>query len=178
MQHVNSYIYAFGQQTSQMSSSIGARVLALRLARKLSQPELARRVRISQPSLHNIETNKTKTLRGATLAGLCKELGVTPSSLMEGAAVGAEIEGESELTTIWRSLTTQDQSHVLATARAFRERMIPSRRPPPTAPTSNTGAPTSGPADRMREMMNKREPAPTVRVRTKTVRKQNRGDAS
>lgn len=109
--------------------SIGKTIARLRKARQLSQPELARRVGISQPSLSNIENDKTETLRGETLAGLCRELGVLPDTILRSApdANPAAVAQEAELTAIWRVLTTEDRSHLLAAARAFRERMRPGR---------------------------------------------------
>lgn len=109
--------------------SIGQTIARLRKARQLSQPELARRVGISQPSLSNIENDKTETLRGETLAGLCRELGVLPDTILRSApnTNPTAVAQEAELTAIWRVLTTEDRGHLLAAARAFRERMMPGR---------------------------------------------------
>jgi transcriptional regulator with XRE-family HTH domain len=112
-------------------SSIGKRVAALRTARGLSQAELARRIKIAQPSLHDIESGKTKTLRGETLANLCRELNVQPDAILKGTT-GNRPETlllESELIATWRSLSEADQEHLMAIARA-----LASARPKPPAP--------------------------------------------
>lgn len=54
---------------------IGARVKHLRLAKQLSQPELAKAAKISQPSLSLIERGHTKRLKGDTLMQLAAALG-------------------------------------------------------------------------------------------------------
>lgn len=136
----------------QAVDTIGSRIVALRTARGMSQPELARQIGIKQPSLHNIETGKTVTLRGATLAGLCRVLNVHPEAILGGgsAPTAGQREAmlhESEIIAIWRSLTPGDQDHLLAIARALSQRMTPRgsamapRAPPPPAPPPKRGDP-------------------------------------
>jgi transcriptional regulator with XRE-family HTH domain len=52
-----------------------------RLERGLNQVELARRVGISKAALSDIESGKTRSLRGSTLAGISRELGLSPDEL-------------------------------------------------------------------------------------------------
>ncbi len=48
------------------------------------QPELAKRIGITQPSLSNIESGRTKELAGSTLANLCRVLRSTPDYIVFG----------------------------------------------------------------------------------------------
>lgn len=115
-------------------ATIGERIKTLRKARRLSQPALARLVGISQPSLANIEADKTKTLRGETLAGLCRVLDVAPDVLLGKRRVPSEesLLHESELLGLWRALSEANQEHLLAVARALATK--------PRAPRGSTGA--------------------------------------
>ena len=119
-----------------MAETLGGRIKSLRLARGLAQPDLAARVGISQPSLSNIERNKTEKLRGDTLAGLCRELGVTPDVLLRGTTTRnpESVLHEAEIMGLWRQLTDDDQVHLLAIARALAQRRAPLPRTPPAAP--------------------------------------------
>lgn len=141
----NSPLYAVAPHTARMET-IGQRVARLRKTRGLSQPELARLAGIKQPSLSNIENDKTETLRGVTLAGLCRELGVGPDELLgkTSAPKEAAILMERELVGIWRSLTPDDQGHVIASARAFRERMVPKRGAPEQSQPASAAKPSLG----------------------------------
>jgi transcriptional regulator with XRE-family HTH domain len=102
-------------------ATTGQKVKTLRQARRLSQPALAKLVGISQPSLANIESDKTKTLRGETLAGLCRVLNVSPDVLLGRRRVSSDesLLHESELIGLWRSLSQANQEHLLAIARAL-----------------------------------------------------------
>lgn len=139
----NSHIYCGAAETFGMPS-MGDRIVDLRTALGLSQPELARRIGIKQPSLHNIESGKTKTLRGATLAGLCRVLNVTPEILLQGSRRARSNESvlhEAELLAIWRSLTDADRTHLLAVARALASRPKPPGPGGPSRPaTTDHGA--------------------------------------
>jgi transcriptional regulator with XRE-family HTH domain len=56
-------------------------VKTLRERRGLSQEELGRRIGISKAAISSIEIGRTKSLKGPTLAGLCREFGITPDEL-------------------------------------------------------------------------------------------------
>jgi transcriptional regulator with XRE-family HTH domain len=64
--------------------TLGDRVRQLREAMNLTQPALARAVGVSQPSLYEIESGGTKTLRAETLMGLAKALGEDPEYILTG----------------------------------------------------------------------------------------------
>lgn len=114
-------------------ASLGEKIKALRLAHGWSQPELAKKVGISQPSLHNIESGKTRTIRGATLAGLCRVLNVTPEVLLGNKRSVSEeaVLHEAEVVALWRSMSEDARAHVLAVARALARK---SAGPPPSSP--------------------------------------------
>jgi len=100
---------------------IGALIVTLRKSRGLSQPGLAKAIGVSQPSMHAIETGKTKKLRGDTLAGLCRVLNITPDVLLGKRRLPSSeaLLHEAELLSIWRSLKEETQAHLLAVARAL-----------------------------------------------------------
>lgn len=134
----NRRIYQSGCNTSAVAS-IGERIKTLRTARRLSQPDLARLVGIKQPSLHNIESDKTKTLRGETLAGLCRVLNVSPDVLLGKRRVPSDetLLHESELLALWRALPQANQEHLLAVARAL------ATKPRTPRPSTQAGSPTT-----------------------------------
>jgi transcriptional regulator with XRE-family HTH domain len=116
----NRHVYCRPRNTLGVST-IGERIRTLRISRRLSQPELAQRIGIKQPSLHNIESDKTKTLRGETLAGLCRELNVSPDVLLGKRKIVSEeaLLHEAEMIGLFRSMPHEAQNHVLAIARAL-----------------------------------------------------------
>lgn len=120
MSDCNSHIYAFLRDACAVHD-IGQLIVALRKARGMSQPALARAISISQPSMHAIENGKTKKLRGDTLAGLCRVLNVTPDVILGKRRLPSSesLLHESELVSIWRSLKEDAQAHLLAVARAL-----------------------------------------------------------
>lgn len=98
--------------------------------------------------MHNIETGKTKSLRGTTLQGLCKALSVHPDFLL-GGKHGPSMEamtGETELVSIWRRLHEDDREHLLAVARALSSRKTarPQRDHAPAKLQEGVPIPTPG----------------------------------
>jgi transcriptional regulator with XRE-family HTH domain len=63
---------------------MGQRIRELREQKGLNQPELARRIKIAQPSLSAIESGKTKTLRDSTLLRLAAALDTDPEYIRTG----------------------------------------------------------------------------------------------
>ncbi len=109
--------------------TIGARIKALRMGKQLNQAELARRVGIAQPSLYNIETGKTKSIKGYVLDALAKELNTTTSYLLEGADGPQGHETSmmlAEVQAIFRKLPEADQESLLRTARGLLATSTPS----------------------------------------------------
>lgn len=107
---------------NQYMDTIGARVQALRLSKGWNASELARRAGIAQPSLYNIETNKTKNIKGYVLDALARELNTTTSYLLTGAENNQDHESSmmlAEIQAIFRTLSSSDQEKLLRDARGL-----------------------------------------------------------
>jgi transcriptional regulator with XRE-family HTH domain len=88
-------------------------VRTLRERRGLSQEELGRRVGISKAAISSIEIGRTKSLKGSTLTGLARELGITPDEL-----TGKKFHALRELSYIQPNATPTRRIPVLGTAPA------------------------------------------------------------
>jgi transcriptional regulator with XRE-family HTH domain len=91
-------------------------VRTLRERRGLSQEELGRRIGISKAAISSIEIGRTKSLRGSTLTGLARELGINPDEL-----TGKKIHSRADLSYIRKhepNVTTIRRIAVLGTAEA------------------------------------------------------------
>lgn len=88
--HRRPYVLSIYRGHNRYMSTIGSRIKQLRTALGLSVSELARRIDVKQPSLSDIESGETKSLKGETLARLCRELRVTPEYIMFGDGSPAE----------------------------------------------------------------------------------------
>ena len=118
----NRCTYRFSQSTPQNEKrmSMGVRIKTLREAAGLSQAELARRIDISQPSLHAIENNKTRALKASTLVALCRELRTTADYIQTGEDRGGGLllaTMEAELLYTVRSLSHERRMALLEYAR-------------------------------------------------------------
>lgn len=103
--------------------SVGKRVRALRMAQGLKQGELARRAKVEQSTLSDLERGDTKQPRGDTLVSLAEALRVSHDWLMTGEGtpvqpVHPDID-ESELLSIYRDLSETNRLGLLAAARAM-----------------------------------------------------------
>lgn len=74
----------FKSQSKLKIVPLGTRVKLLRQLAGLNQQELAHRVGIAQPSLSEIEANKTDEIKASTLMALAEALKVTPEYLWYG----------------------------------------------------------------------------------------------
>jgi transcriptional regulator with XRE-family HTH domain len=102
--------------------TIGARVKALRESKRLNQSELARRVGIKQPSLYNIESNNTKSIKGYVLDALARELNTTTGYILTGAENSQDHEASmmlAEIQAIFRALSSEDKEKLLRDARGL-----------------------------------------------------------
>jgi transcriptional regulator with XRE-family HTH domain len=110
----------------------GSRIRALRRGKGLNQAQLAKRASIAQPSLSQIETGDTRTLRGPTLMNLAKALEVNPHWILTGRDSLVEPQSltveESELLTLFRTLQDVDQDRLVSFART----MVQSTTTPPS----------------------------------------------
>lgn len=66
-----------------MATKIGERIIAARKGRRLSQAEFARRLRIKQPSLSQLESGESGAPSSETLQRM-KEQGINPDFIMRG----------------------------------------------------------------------------------------------
>ena len=112
--------------------SAGQRIKMLREAAGLSVAELARRIGIRQPSLWQLEEGVSKNPRASTLLRLADALNASPEWLASGRGAPYRITvvapNESELVSIFRSLSPPSQRALLAAAKAMLE-----ASPTPTA---------------------------------------------
>jgi transcriptional regulator with XRE-family HTH domain len=102
--------------------TIKERVKALRMARRITQAELARQCEVSQPSIANIEGGRTTEIKGYLLDRMAKALNTTPSYILSGADSEDSREATmmtAELTSIFSKLSPDDQHALLRTARGM-----------------------------------------------------------
>lgn len=118
--------HGYGQFLStrqdQEMEHIGKRIEALRLARGWSQSEAARQLEMTQPSLSDIESGKTKALKGITLAMLCRVFHTTAEYVYFGANGADDPELpliESELVYMARVLTPDRRKTALDSIRGI-----------------------------------------------------------
>ena len=102
--------------------TIGKRIMARRKSLGLTQVDLSLRVGIKQPTLSQIESDQTKEMEASTLAGLCRELMLTPDYLIFGAGEAGDDElalKASELLYILRALNRDKQDSLMNMARGL-----------------------------------------------------------
>jgi transcriptional regulator with XRE-family HTH domain len=103
--------------------TIGDRIIALRTALGLKQSQLARLIKISQPSMSLIESGTTKALKGPTLERACKVLRTNPDWLNHGIGAPGPIQVATEeyleIVDLWRLLNDDSRNFLLTTARAL-----------------------------------------------------------
>jgi transcriptional regulator with XRE-family HTH domain len=102
--------------------TIGGRIKILRESKRLNTSELARRVGIKQPSLYNIENNRTKTIKGYVLDALARELSTTTGYILTGAETNQDHEASmmlAEVQAIFRTLNAADQEKLVRAARGL-----------------------------------------------------------
>jgi transcriptional regulator with XRE-family HTH domain len=113
---------ANGFQTIDSMDTIGRRIRARRKQLGLTQVDLALRINIKQPTLSEIESDKTKEMEASTLAGLCRELMLTPDYVIFGAGDAGDEDlalKSSELLFILRALPADKQESLLHMARGL-----------------------------------------------------------
>lgn len=102
--------------------TIGSRIKARRKKLGLTQVDLAVAIGIKQPSLSDIENNVTQDMAATTLAGLCRELRVTPEFVVFGNGI-AEVADlamlESEVVYIIRNISPDQRDMLLGMARGL-----------------------------------------------------------
>lgn len=106
-----------------ISALPGQRIRALRLTRGMDQKALAKAAGIRPPSLSQLESGKSKKLKGSTLLGIAAALKANPDWINTGrgapfqtAVAGPE---EQELLAIYRAIPQQQQAAFVAMARGL-----------------------------------------------------------
>jgi transcriptional regulator with XRE-family HTH domain len=124
-------------------NTIGSRIRARRKALGLTQVDLAVAAGVKQNTLSDIETGKTAEMEGSTLAGLCRELRLTPEYLVFGHGVAEDTDLamiESEMVAIIRSISPEQREMLLGMARGAYELAAGRSRPVVPPPPQQPGA--------------------------------------
>jgi transcriptional regulator with XRE-family HTH domain len=99
--------------------TVGARIRAARLARAMTQADLAAAVGVSRSAVAQWETERSGQVRG-NLTRIASVLGVTVEHLLNGAAlsvqIGPENATEHALLRLYRACTEDDRAFLLRTA--------------------------------------------------------------
>jgi transcriptional regulator with XRE-family HTH domain len=115
--NIDTSIHAVNRRVDYLSADDGVvlsdRVKQLRVAKQLTQAQLAERVGVKQPSIAAIESGKTRMLSAKMLMGLAKALGEDPDYIRTGRrAAGAPESDENyrRLVALYNSLTPQSRA--------------------------------------------------------------------
>lgn len=99
--------------------TVGARIRAARLARGMTQADLAEEVGVSRSAVAQWETERSGQVRG-NLTRIASVLGVTVEHLLSGGSatglVGPENATELALLRLYRACTEDDRAFLLRTA--------------------------------------------------------------
>lgn len=103
--------------------TVGERIRKLRLARKLSQEQLAKAVGIKQGSLTQLETGKSKSPKSSTLTKLARLFEIDPEWLMTGKGTQQPVASlepeEAELITFFRDLSPEGQAYIFGRTKSL-----------------------------------------------------------
>lgn len=140
-------------------STLGKRVAYVREQRGLSQSDLARATKFSQPSIWALENDKTKEVSASLLGAVSVALSASWEFLLQGSRNFPDADdalAETELVGIYRALDPAKKVSVLEFARHLKASARPnpvtndSTQPQTTAPISGTtlttGKKTSAPS--------------------------------
>jgi transcriptional regulator with XRE-family HTH domain len=112
---------------------VGDRIRRMRLARKLTQAQVAKAIGITQGSFTQLETGISKAPAASTLTRLARFFEVDPEWLMTGRGtqhpVSALTDAESELILLFRSLSNESREYVLGRARSVHRDEHDQRQP-------------------------------------------------
>ncbi len=101
------------------TETVGARIRAARLARGMTQADLAGAVGVSRSAVAQWETERSGQVRG-NLTRIASVLGVSVEHLVRGVeaigAVGPENATEQALLRLYRACTEDDRAFLLRTA--------------------------------------------------------------
>lgn len=98
---------------------VGARIRAARLARGMTQAELAQVIGVTRSAVAQWETERAGQVRG-NLTRIASALGVSVQFLLEGQAAGGPEQPENAtelaLLRLYRACTEEDRAFLLRTA--------------------------------------------------------------
>jgi transcriptional regulator with XRE-family HTH domain len=101
------------------SETVGARIRAARLARAMTQADLAAEVGVSRSAVAQWETERSGQVRG-NLTRIASVLSVTVEHLLNGATLGTQVGPENAteqaLLRLYRACTEDDRAFLLRTA--------------------------------------------------------------
>jgi hypothetical protein len=69
--------------------------------------------------MHAIESGKTKTVKGTTLANLSRVLGATPEMILGKGLITESVLHEAEFLSMWRKLAPSQQEAVMGIVRGL-----------------------------------------------------------
>ena len=124
--------------------SFGGRVYALRKARAWTQQELAKKAKVGQSSLSDIETGTTKVkeVKAETIKGLANAFGVNPAFLLTGKDSPVVPENltpeESEVVALHRELHQLDPAMLEEVVSHFRRVVAARKKALKARPTKTT----------------------------------------
>lgn len=95
----------------------GKKISTLREGRGWNMAELARRSKISQPSLWSLEHQRTKKPKADTLMRIAAALGVNLQSILSGNQKGENLAGE--MSSLFQGLTPENQAALVAAAQSL-----------------------------------------------------------
>lgn len=105
-------------------NTIGARIVWLRLQRKMSQASLARAIHITPQSLSGIESGKSKAPSAPTLLKIAAVLEANPDWIINGRGHptndGQDTDIASEMIRVMRELSHDQQATLLAVAKSLK----------------------------------------------------------
>ncbi len=105
--------------TQSSEETVGARIRAARLARSMTQADLALEVGVSRSAVAQWETERSGQVRG-NLTRIAAVLGVSVQHLLQGREATAEPAAENAtelaLLRLYRSCTEDDRAFLLRTA--------------------------------------------------------------
>ena len=101
----------------QDTSSVGARIRATRLARNLTQDQLASACQVSRSAVAQWETDRAGQLRG-NISRIAEALDISVEHLLHGERLSSGLTGdEMALLRLYRACDGQDRAFLLRTAR-------------------------------------------------------------
>jgi transcriptional regulator with XRE-family HTH domain len=116
---VNSHDYWLKAENGRMLHD-REKIRTLRQKLGISINELARRSGIRGPSMHAIETGKTKEVKASTLIGIALALGVPIQEIMLAKAKGKQSRNlQIEAMSLFAMLEPDDQGAMLAALRSL-----------------------------------------------------------